>query len=166
MRFERACRICAPRPTAAAIALSLWLCSCSSPPERTSGTGDEGVEGFLTTYFATWSAGNMSGYADHFHPSAVITVVRNGHIAAWTARDRFVSQQVEARERSGGTSVERMLSYESSVDEYAATAVAEWELRKGSGVDATITRGIDRFTLMRDEQGAWKIVALVFYATE
>ena len=59
-----------------------------------------------------------------------------------------------------------MTSFTADEDERAATVVAQWELTRGTGDGKEVERGVDRFTLMRDGRGKWKIAALVFYETE
>ena len=52
-----------------------------------------------------------------------------------------------------------MTTFTAEADAAAAQATAGWELQKGG---QKIT-GVDRFTLVRDPQGQWKILFLVFY---
>ena len=159
------------RPTrrlATALALpTLLACtiSCSSPaPPRAAGTQNVSPDlaPFLRSYFATWSAGDMRAYKEHFHRDAVITLVEEGKVRSALPRERFVMLQTAARARSKVQAVERMRSFTADEDGQAATVVAEWELTKGGEVE----RGVDRFTLIRDYRGRWKIVSLVFYLTE
>ncbi len=143
--------------------------SCTSPsPPGTAATQNlsPDLEPFLRSYFATWSAGEMRRYSDHFHRKAVITFIKDGEVDSSLPRDRFVMLQTAARARLKGKSVERMTSFTADEDERAATVVAQWELTKGTGDVKKVSRGVDRFTLMRDERGKWKIAALVFYETE
>jgi hypothetical protein len=56
-----------------------------------------------------------------------------------------------------------MLSFTAREDATAATVVAQWELTRQPGSKKSIILGVNRFTLMRDERGAWRIIALVFY---
>jgi hypothetical protein len=108
----------------------------------------------------------MRAYKEHFHRDAVITFVRDGDVKSSLPRDRFVMLQTASRARAKVKPVERMTSFTADEDERAATVVARWELTKGQGEEKEITRGVDRFTLIRDERGRWKIAALVFYVTE
>jgi 2-C-methyl-D-erythritol 4-phosphate cytidylyltransferase len=108
----------------------------------------------------------MRRYGDHFHRKAVISFVNDGKVDSSFPRDRFVMLQTAARARAKGKSVERMTSFTADEDGVAATVVAQWELTKETGDGKKVERGVDRFTLMRDERGKWKIVALIFYETE
>ena len=127
-----------------------------SPPVKSRRCSPD-LKPFLENYFATWSAGDMDGYRSHFHRSAVVTLVDEGEIVLSMPRDEFVSSQEEAIARA--RMVERMTSFTADEDDRAANVTAKWLLEKG----ATKKRGVDRFTLIRDTKGKWKIVALLFY---
>ena len=151
--------------TASAALMVAWFAGCASPvsPGKQGGhVSSPDLEPFLRSYFATWSAGDMRAYKEHFHKDAVITLVEEGEVTSSLPRDRFVMLQKAARARSKVQAVERMRSFTADEDASAATVVAEWELTKGGEVE----RGVDRFTLIRDHRGRWKIVSLVFYLTE
>ena len=152
------------RRYAGPVLLTVFL-SCTSPtppPQRGTQALSPDLEPFLASYFATWSAGDMRGYKGHFHKDAVITFVEDGEVKSSLRRDRFVMLQAAARSRDGTPAVERMTSFTADEDGRAATVVAQWELTKG----VETSRGVDRFTLIRDERGRWRIVALVYYLTE
>ena len=138
-------------------------CSSASGPARTNTRKlSPDLEPFLRSYFATWSAGDMRAYKEHFCKDAVITFVKDGRVDSSLPRDRFVMLQKAARARSKEKAVERMTSFTADEDAHAATVVARWELTKGERTKC----GVDRFTLIRDERGRWKIVSLVFYLTD
>jgi ketosteroid isomerase-like protein len=122
------------------------------------------LEQFLRTYFSSWSAGDMAAYADHFHPDATIVAIGDGRVTSSLRRDRFVAGQADLRARSPNQARERMLSFTAREDATAATVVAQWELTGSSRDPTGVILGVNRFTLMRDERGAWRIIALVFYA--
>ena len=122
-----------------------------------SGRCSADLEPFLQSYFATWSAGNMDAYRSHFHPSAVISLVDQGILVLSMPRDEFVSFQTEAIARA--EMVERMTSFTADEDDRAASVTAKWLLEK----EGTEKTGVDRFTLIRDREGRWKIIALLFY---
>jgi len=146
-------------------ALILACCSREAPPCPPAEPEPEisvDIEPFLTSYFATWSAGDMEGYRDHFHPRAVISLVKSGRIISSLPRDPFVAGQKASREHSEHPGIERMTSFHADEDRQAATVRAEWELVQGE--ERTI--GVDRFTLIRDEQWQWKIISLLFYSTD
>lgn len=115
------------------------------------------LEPFLNSYFATWSAGDMDGYGKHFHERACIATVAKGHVMLAMGRDEFVQYQEHAIQ--GKNLTERMISFTADEDDVAAAVTAEWLLDDG----AEPTTGIDRFTLIRDRMGSWKIVSLLFY---
>jgi hypothetical protein len=116
---------------------------------------------FLESYFSTWSAGDMAGYQDHFHPQARIAYVEKEKVYAFE-RDPFVRMNDEARRRTNPPPTEVMTGVSAIEDPFGASAVAHWTLREGN----TTTRGIDRFILIRDENRHWRIVSLVYYATD
>ena len=119
------------------------------------------LEPFLTSYFATWSKGDMEGYRAHFHPDATIYLSEDGRVLMALKRDPFVDSQVAARASSDDPGVEVMTSFTADEDRYAATANVQWELTH----DEEVAVGVDRFTLFRDEQWSWKILSLVYYVT-
>jgi hypothetical protein len=127
--------------------------------QRSRPQGDAELESFLKSYFATWSSGDMAAYKAHFHPYATITSVQKGRIYLAVPRDPFVEIQSKLIRDAKGTMIEQMTSYTADVDETAATVEARWLLEKGDEKQT----GIDRFILIRDESGRWKIVALLFY---
>ena len=112
---------------------------------------------FLESYFSTWSAGDMIGYKSHFHRNAVVTLVDGGEVVLSLPRDEFVARQAEAVVRA--RMVERMTSFTADEDGRAASVTAKWLLEK----EGAKTTGIDRFTLIRDAEGKWKIAGLLFY---
>ena len=118
------------------------------------------LEPFLRSYFETWSRGDMEGYRDHFHPRATIYFVRGGSVLSAMPLDPFIEGQSRSQ-ASEPRGRERMTSFRADEDRQGATVRAEWELVEGE----EITRGIDRFTLIRDEHWQWKILSLTFYAT-
>lgn len=120
------------------------------------------LEPFLDSYFASWSKGDMTAYKGHFDRHARIMLLDGGKVEWEMARDPFVRQQGQVIARSSVKLTERMTSYKAIEDETAATVSAEWLLTAG----AEETRGVDIFTLMRDADGKWKIVSLMFYTTE
>lgn len=119
------------------------------------------LEPFLTSYFATWSAGDMDGYKNHFHPRAMIYLIKSGDVLSAMPRDPFVDGQESVRAGSKNPGVEKMTAFEAQEDRVAAVVTADWELIQGN--ERTV--GVDRFTLMRDEQWRWKIISLLFYTT-
>jgi len=119
------------------------------------GTSD--VEDFIKEYFDIWSSGDMEQYRLMFHENARIMMSINGRIYLSLGRDEFVDMQ--ARELARRSMIEHMTDLKVHVDSRAATATAAWLLDD----QGTFTTGIDRFTLIRDEQGNWKIIFLLFY---
>ncbi len=151
------------RRCGALLALLAWLAlaSCQSrsnggsTPARPSGD----VAAFLHGYFESWSDGDMARYRAHFDPKAVISFAADGKVQ-WTQNlDEFIDQQTRITQAPGAQATERMLSFEVNVDVAAASVTARWVLTRG----ARTRQGVDRFTLIRDKQGRWRIVGLVFY---
>jgi hypothetical protein len=134
---------------------------CEEPQAAPEQEVSADLEPFLTSYFGTWSAGDMDGYRDHFHADATIYLVEKGRVVMGLRRDPFVEGQREVRAGSDHPGVEKMTAFRADEDRDAATVAAEWELVEGD--ERTV--GVDRFTLIRDERWRWKILALVFYST-
>ena len=130
------------------------FCAGASPREE--------VRSLLTTYFESWSRGDMKTYRSLFHPDAVICHLQDGRVNYMKKRDIFVDEQSEIIAASTPRLTERMLSADIQADTRAATAVVTWELNRGS----SRTRGMDRFTLIRERSGKWKIIMLLFYETD
>jgi hypothetical protein len=117
------------------------------------------IRSFLESYFSDWSAGDLAAYRSHFDPAARIALVRQGEIVYVAPLDPFLDEEASLLRASATPVVERMTTFTADADATAAQAAAGWELRKGSET----TTGVDRFTLIRDPQGQWKILFLVFY---
>jgi hypothetical protein len=142
------------------LCLSSYACSASddsASDHESEPKMSADLEPFLNNYFATWSAGNLEGYKAHFHENACIATVADGHIMLAMGRDEFAQYQEHAIQ--GRNLTERMTSFTADEDDVAATVTAVWALDDG----ARTTTGIDRFTLIRDRMGHWKIVSLLFY---
>ncbi|MCZ7583760.1 MAG: nuclear transport factor 2 family protein [Deltaproteobacteria bacterium] len=143
------------RRAAIVLVLLLAAAACSKPAAER----DKDIEAFLTSYFSSWSAGDMRAYRAHFHDDAVISFVKDGVVRAEKNVDDFVRGQASVQRRPGSRLTERMLEYKVLADEHAASVEAFWELDKKDHVE----RGIDRFTLVKTADGEWKIVSLLFY---
>jgi hypothetical protein len=114
---------------------------------------------FLDTYFSTWSAQDMKGYQSHFHANAQVIYVQEGRVTSALGREAFIEQQTLCHQSANVRMTEKMTSCDVLEDEKAASVSARWELKKG---DKAVT-GTDRYTVIRDPAGEWKIVSLVFY---
>lgn len=114
---------------------------------------------FLESYFRVWSAGDVPKYQSHFDDSARIAFAQNGQVVECQELEPFIRQQAKILGAAKGSLVERMTSFHAQSDTTTAHVTAHWELTNGS--EKTI--GVDRFTLLRDPQGQWKILYLVFY---
>jgi hypothetical protein len=131
---------------------AMWCLRRAEPAEQD-------IRPFLESYFGTWSAGDMAAYRAHFDPAAQIAMVERGEVVDIAELDPFVAGQAKLIRAAAVPMVERMTTFTVESDAAAAQATAGWELQKGG---QTIT-GVDRFTLIRDPQGQWKILFLVFY---
>lgn len=115
------------------------------------------VEQFIRDYFETWSSGDMGQYQSMFHEKAKIMLSIDGKVFLSMGRDEFVDMQ--ARELARRSMIEHLTDLKVNEDAVAATATASWLLDD----QGSFTTGVDRFTLIRDEQGEWKILFLLFY---
>lgn len=153
----------------AAVFIAVISIGCSSREEQGEqqpATSDEpevsaDLEPFLTSYFASWSEGDMETYKNHFHQRAMIYLIKSGEVQTAMPRDPFVDGQEAVRAGSKNPGVEKMTAFEAQEDRVAAAVTADWELIQGN--ERTV--GVDRFTLIRDEQWHWKIISLLFYST-
>lgn len=117
----------------------------------------EDIEKFLTSYFATWSKGDIDAYGAHFSPQASVSLIEGGSVRWVMPLDRFLASQKRAVTSEKMT--EHMTSFEADVDAVAASVTVQWVLEKKSGK----SKGVDRFILFKDFNGEWLIQSLVFY---
>ena len=138
-----------------AILVSSVLACCS--PQAAGSAGDDDVGAFLTRYFSTWSAKDISGYASCFHEQARISFVHQGQ-----PRTEGLTDFIHGQKLSPAAASEPMTEVPTEMkilrDERTAQASVRWKLTKG----AEITTGTDCFTLIKTPAG-WKIISLVFY---
>ncbi len=150
----------------AACVFTVAYCGSDQKPAREESSGSEirqaswDLEQFLESYFSSWSQGDIEGYRAHFHEGALIAMVSHGKIVLSMGRDEFV--ELQARELACRNMIERLTSFEADEDHISATVRAHWLLEEGRRT----TTGVDRFTLIRNAQRQWKIIALLFYADE
>lgn len=116
------------------------------------------VEAFLQGYFARWSAADMDGYGETFHPSAVVHFVDPaGRVTRQTLEDFLRGQRLAHTRAPGMTEVPLAMDIEEERPGFIR-ALVHWELRRGGRRE----RGYDHFFLLRD--GAdWRILTLVFH---
>jgi len=119
--------------------------------------GTVDVEQFIRGYFDIWSSGDMEQYRMMFHENARVMMSIDGRIYISLGRDEFIDMQ--ARELARRSMIEHMTDLKVHADSMAATATASWLLDD----QGTFTTGVDRFTLILDERGEWKILFLLFY---
>lgn len=139
------------------LALSALLLATACKSSTATEKKHPEIEKFLTSYFATWSSGDIDAYGRHFSPQASITLIDKGSVRWVLPLDRFLDTQ--RRAVASEKMVERMTSFVADVDEEAASATVQWVLEK-KGKKET---GVDRFILFKDFNGEWLIQALVFY---
>lgn len=131
-------------------------------PEPTERALSPDLEPFLNNYFATWSAQDLEAYRAHFHEQAVIMLIDGGRLITRQPLDPFIEQQAQAHAAAQVPMTEHMTAFEALEDGAAASVEVQWELVQG----AQRRRGVDRFQLMRDEAGRWRILALTFYGAD
>jgi hypothetical protein len=119
---------------------------------------DANIRTFLNTYFSTWSARDMDGYAACFHPQARVLLLDSADKVTSEGLTDFLHGQKMVHELSKVQMVEKPIEMRIQGDMRAAQAEVTWVLTKGG----TEIRGTDFFTLKREGNG-WKIVTLVFY---
>ena len=121
-----------------------------------------GLRPFLESYFSSWSKRDIEGYKSHFHESAVIIFIENGQVRRLQSLDAFIRDQGNFLSTVTDFIVEQMTSFSADEDKKAATVSAQWVLMKGEKRQ----KGVDRFTIIRNLRGEWKIVSLVWYINE
>jgi ketosteroid isomerase-like protein len=128
-------------------------------PARGGPVAEKEIRQFAESYFRDWSAGDIAAYRAHFDESAQIAFVRDGQVVECQALEPFIRQQDQMLREAKGTMSERMTSFRVQFDAVTAHVTAHWELTHGR--EKTV--GVDRFTLLRNPRGQWKILYLVFY---
>jgi hypothetical protein len=134
----------------------LWLAACSRPAAEHVEAAP--VKAFLNTYFSTWSAQDMDGYAACFHPNARVTFIDNAGQGRSQGLTDFIHGQKLSHSQSATPMKEVPTDMKLTGDARIAQAQVRWKLTKGS---ETVT-GTDFFTLVKTASG-WRIMALVFY---
>lgn len=138
----------------APIGLLLSSCGQAATPHPNEGE----VRTFLNRYFSTWSAADMDGYGDCFHPLArVIFMGQKGEAKSEGLTD-FLHGQKMGHAASNEPMTEVPTSMSITMEDRGAQALVRWKLTKGS----TTVTGTDLFTLVFTPKG-WKIMSLVFY---
>jgi hypothetical protein len=117
---------------------------------------------FLEGYFSSWSKRDIEGYKSHFHEKAVIVFIENGQVRRLQSLDAFIRDQSNFLSSVPESIREQMTSFTADEDQKAATVTAQWVLTKGEKRQ----KGVDRFSIIRDWKGDWKIVCLVWYINE
>ncbi len=117
---------------------------------------------FLESYFASWSKHDIEGYRAHFQEQAVILFIERGQVRQLQSLEAFIKEQANYLSTVTESVVEKMTSFTADEDNKSAMVSAQWVLIKGQ----QRKKGVDRFTLIRDLQGHWKIVCLVWYLKE
>ena len=146
--------------TVMAMAGVLFFMGLACAGQKSSSAYPPDLEPFLKSYFSSWSAGNFKAYEAHFHRNARIYYVNSQRsIEMDSDLKTFIAQQIEVRANASARLSEKMTKFSGNVDDRAASLETKWELLNGSSKRT----GIDRFTLIRDESGKWKILSLLFY---
>jgi ketosteroid isomerase-like protein len=117
---------------------------------------------FLESYFSSWSKRDIEGYKSHFHENAVIVFIENRQVRRLQSLDAFIRDQGNFLSSVTESIREQMTSFTADEDPKAATVSVQWVLTKGVKRE----KGVDRFTIIRDLRGDWKIVSLVWYINE
>lgn len=144
-----------------AAALMLGACAVSAPQRHAEArTGDADIHRFLDAYFAAWSAADFERYRSLFHPQARITFLQHGSVRGDWSLDAFI--EVQRKVQVHPLATERSTSRTLLRDGQGATVVVGYALKRPG---RPTQRGIDRFTLMRQSDGSWRILSLTFYLT-
>jgi pyroglutamyl-peptidase len=119
------------------------------------------VKEMIERYFRTWSEQDIKGYNDCFLPEACIQQLElpAGRVATFS-RPVFIASQRHYHQTSPQRTVEVPETMDIRFEESLARVVVYWKLTAGPRTE----RGYDHFTLMKQD-GSWRIINLVFYAT-
>lgn len=101
----------------------------------------------------------MVSYQKHFQPKARIFFVDEGKVQDdLDTKDFFAQQEKFIKDAKGNVEEYRVRSV---VQESAlgASAVVYWKLREGEHEST----GVDRFTIIRTDDGSLKILSLTYY---
>ena len=123
------------------------------------------IKAELERYYEDFSARNWTAFADHFWPGATITTVWQppGAAAPTVDAQTVPSFVAKAPEGPGSKPIfeERMTQLETKLHRNLAHAWARYDAKFGDSTRVDTWRGIDAFTLMKN-QGRWRIVSLAF----
>lgn len=140
------------------VLLSLLLLLTACTPQATAHKEEAALRPFLETYFSTWSAQDMQGYAACFSPQARISYVHKGGHTDTESLTDFLHSQKMGHQTATTPMKEVPLSIQLSGDSRVAQAAVSWRLTKGN----TEQTGWDYFTLVKTPSG-WRILSLAFY---
>jgi hypothetical protein len=132
---------------------------------KPEGTAREEVLLELRAYYKDFSARDWRAFADHFWPGATITTIwqpegEPKRRVVITPLDRFVA---EAAKGPGSREIfeEWMIDAQVDLSEDLAQVWASYGARFGDPGEVMEWKGIDAFTLLKQE-GRWRIVSLVY----
>jgi pyroglutamyl-peptidase len=119
------------------------------------------VKEMVERYFRTWSDQDIKGYNDCFLPEACIQQLDlpSGRLMTFS-RPVFIASQRQYHQTSPQRTIEVPETMDVRFEENLARVVVYWKLTAGPRTE----RGYDHFTLLKQE-GNWRIINLVFYAT-
>ncbi len=132
------------------------------PEEATKRKISADLRPFLESYFSSWSKRDIESYKSHFHEKAVIVFIEKRQVHRLQSLDAFIRDQGNFLSSVTESIREQMTSFTADEDQKAATVSVQWVLTKGVRKE----KGVDRFTMIRDLRGDWKIVSLVWYINE
>jgi hypothetical protein len=120
------------------------------------------LEAFLDHYFESWSRQDMTAYQDCFHARATIHHVDVDGRVTMQRLDDFIAGQRAGHSRSPERMVEVPLWHRVEPGLLAVQVHVRWKLTAGSRE----VLGRNHYTLLRDQEGGFKILNLVFYGEE
>lgn len=119
------------------------------------------IKEFIGRYFSTWSNQDMKGYDACFLPDACIQHVDGTGQLTTYSRVRFIASQRDYHRNSQHKTTEVPETIDVRFEGKLARVIVYWKLTAGPRTE----KGYDHFTLMKHD-GNWRIVNLVFYATD
>lgn len=116
------------------------------------------ITDFINSYFDSWNRRDWKQYKQHFSPRSMIFFYREGSLSG-SGIEAFLAGQISAVKSTRLPIYETAeeIVIESNAD--SASVAVNWKL---SNIKST-SRGVDRFTLLRDRKSnSWKIVSLFY----
>ncbi len=133
---------------------AVFSCAHAAGPAASS---DASINGFVNTYFTSWSKEDFPSYRSCFHPSATVTFKDKSEWKQWDLR-QFLNDQEDIQSQHHLEEVPLAIHIEARHGDTAFVEVP-WKLKVTPTEAVT---GIDWYVLVRNGQ-SWQILNLTFW---